>query len=202
MLSNPGAPIDKSLLESFKASRLVHTNVANIGNAAVGMEVASLCTSDTADDDKDEEELPDSDERSIANTRSPTPADGILTLDSLLDIARDLLGEGGRSAYADTEWGTETFAARGGFAPGVVARGGGEPAYTCFTPLFRLTLGMYRNAHLTRPDYLFVLPSERAPRFEFTSVLAPPATADLVDGLPRKGVSASDHIAVGCEFAW
>lgn len=45
------------------------------------------------------------------------------------------------------------------------------------------------------------MPSE-APALEFTRVLAPPATEQLGDGLPRKGVSASDHLPFGAEIAW
>lgn len=37
---------------------------------------------------------------------------------------------------------------------------------------------------------------------EFTSLLAMPPTEALGAGLPRKGVSASDHLPIGCEIVW
>jgi RNA exonuclease NGL2 len=36
----------------------------------------------------------------------------------------------------------------------------------------------------------------------FTQLLEPPKVADLGEGLPRKGISASDHLPVACEIAW
>ncbi|WVF70931.1 hypothetical protein IAT40_005726 [Kwoniella sp. CBS 6097] len=114
----------------------------------------------------------------------------------------------------------ESFGGRGGFEQvGISNRseaqttvqGYGEPAYTCFTPLFRLTL-----------DYLLLLPpypSSPTPapttgdtedtstlpvtlRPEITGVLSPPKIDELGEGLPRKGLCASDHLAFGCEITW
>jgi len=149
MLVNPKGTLHQHLVDSFNVSRLVHTNVANVGKAPSPSEPPSESASGTAtpvpapaDDDKDEEELPDTDERSIANTRAPNPEDGIRTLDEMMEIGRGLMLDGARSAYGNNTWGAEeTFATRGGFPEGVTGAGGGEPAYTCFTPKFHLTLG-------------------------------------------------------------
>ena len=40
------------------------------------------------------------------------------------------------------------------------------------------------------------------PKIAVTGLLQPPAESALRGGLPRMGVSASDHIAVGAEFSW
>ena len=37
---------------------------------------------------------------------------------------------------------------------------------------------------------------------DVVSLLQSPVEKDLEGGLPRMGVSASDHVAVGAEFAW
>lgn len=49
-------------------------------------------------------------------------------------------------------------------------------------------------------DYIFALPGKT--RLEFTQLLVPPKKEELGEGLPRKGISASDHIAVACEVVW
>lgn len=97
---------------------------------------------------EDDEELPDSHERSIANSRDPIPSDGILDADQLAELARAVLGVGVRSAYASSDWAGAngvTFRKRGGFerlgGNDDELEGSGEPGYTIFTPLFKLTLG-------------------------------------------------------------
>jgi len=112
-----------------------------------------------ADNEKDDEgELPDSDERSIAKTRSPAEGDGILELGELVKMMQEILPTGARSTLSTTTSadyapaddsagpstsGTETFGSRGGLE-GMTGVGQDEPAYTCFTPLFKLTLGRYK----------------------------------------------------------
>ncbi|WVQ97282.1 hypothetical protein IAU59_004393 [Kwoniella sp. CBS 9459] len=109
----------------------------------------------------------------------------------------------------DTADAEEHFGGRGGFDRIGINRsdaqstlqGHGEPAYTCFTALFRLTL-----------DYLMLLPTHPAAeltpssgdtvRPAVTAILSPPKIIDLGEGLPRKGICASDHLAVGCEISW
>lgn len=184
----------------------MHTSVVKVGETPSASEPPSQSGSGTATpvakEKDDEDELPDTDERSIAGTRPPTDADGIRTLDDLLLMAQEVLPEPARSAYGTTKWGTETYAARGGFKDGATGAGGNEPAYSCFTPLFKLTLGECGCIALLTIDYLFILPPGKAPRVEFTELLEPPSVEALGEGLPRKGISASDHLPLGCEFAW
>lgn len=103
--------------------------------------VPAAAEKDDDDDDEGEGELPDKDERSIANTRRVAAGDGILELDVLVALAREVLPEPARSAYDSFQYGPETYGSRGGFKDGITGAGAGEPAYTCFTPLFKLTLG-------------------------------------------------------------
>lgn len=127
----------------------MHTSVTKVGATPAESEPPSQSGSGTATpvakEKDDEEELPDTDERSIAGTRPTTEADGIRTLDDLIAMAAEVLPEPARSAYGVTEWGTETYGARGGFKDGATGAGANEPAYTCFTPLFKLTLGELYN---------------------------------------------------------
>lgn len=154
-------PYDPAIVRAFEDSRLVHTSVAKVGLSADESETPTPSGTGTAtpaegaqptEADKDDEdegdgegegELPDNNEKSIANTRAPTPADGIISLDEINTLAAELLPRPARSAYASTQWDGETYAARGGL-DGLRGKGGHEPAYTCFTPLFRLTLGECR----------------------------------------------------------
>lgn len=66
-----------------------------------------------------------------------------------------------------------------------------EPIWTNFTPLWRLTL-----------DYIFVIEPAGLPssRIQIIKLLQIPRTEDLEPGLPRKGVTASDHLCIGCEL--
>lgn len=124
------------------------------------------------ENEKDEEgELPDHDERSIAKTHSPREGDGILEAEELVKMMREILPTGARStlcsttsadhAPADTSAGpsssgTETFGSRGGLE-GMSGMGKDEPAYTCYTPLFKLTLGTSQEGpQLTDRLHLFV----------------------------------------------
>ena len=111
---------------------------------------------DEGENDKDEEgELPDSDERSVAKTRSPREGDGMLEVEELVKMMQEILPTGATSTLSSTtsadhapaddsagqsQSGTETFGTRGGLE-GMTGSGKDEPAYTCYTPLFKLTLG-------------------------------------------------------------
>ena len=54
-------------------------------------------------------------------------------------------------------------------------------------------------AKLTHSDYLLLFPRDN---LTVTALLQPAQASELTEGLPRKGVCASDHLAVGCEIAW
>ncbi|KAK8866182.1 hypothetical protein IAR55_001333 [Kwoniella newhampshirensis] len=213
LLVAPHKPLHSSMIDEIRSSRLVHDSVQKVplsrdtsipqppsmsGTGANTPNAVAATESKVKDDDEDE--LPDSNEKSIANTRAPEEKDGMSTAEQLVALVQQLLpNEGARSAYGSTSWSggstdtnMESFSRRGGFVPGLDAEGGGEPAYTCFTPLFRLTL-----------DYLLILPPvDGGARASVTGLLAPPRTEQLGEGLPRKGICASDHLAMGCEISW
>lgn len=88
----------------------------------------------------------DLDDKSTANTRSPRLSDGLPTALELVELFKaELPYEGAKSAYGSTQWkegkGIDGFNDRKGFEDGEKVNGGNEPGWTCFTPLFRLTLG-------------------------------------------------------------
>jgi RNA exonuclease NGL2 len=47
-------------------------------------------------------------------------------------------------------------------------------------------------------DYLLIVPSEA--KVGISGLLRPARREELGEGLPRLGISASDHLAVGCEI--
>jgi hypothetical protein len=80
----------------------------------------------------------------------------MLEVEELVKMMQVVLPTGARSTLASTtsadhapadtsagasSSGTETFGSRGGLE-GMTGLGKDEPAYTCYTPLFKLTLGM------------------------------------------------------------
>ncbi|ORX37437.1 Endonuclease/exonuclease/phosphatase [Kockovaella imperatae] len=214
LITSPSQALPQELVDEFETSRLVHTSVdkalsqlgpasadqipANDDNPSTSPPAVDHDNNDEKDDDgdDDEQEPPDTDERSVAGTRHPGPNDGILSFESLVPHLREVLPEGLSSAYDTSRWvsgNEETFERRGGFkrhfenTPASL-KGQNEPGYTCYTPLFKLTL-----------DYLLLFPDDRV---AFTALLRPAQSGDLSEGLPRKGICASDHLAVGCELAW
>ncbi|WWC66121.1 uncharacterized protein I206_100021 [Kwoniella pini CBS 10737] len=202
LLVSPHTPLPDTMIEEITSSRMVHDSVIKVSPSSYLSDVSSTTatgsnTPNTKEDEEAEGELPDSNEKSIANTRSPRDTDGILSVEELVNAMRTILPtEGATSAYGNSSWAgadKENFDKRGGFnqVQGDVV-GKGEPAYTCFTPLFRLTL-----------DYLLLLPPiDSSLKAEITAVYAPPNIEDLGVGLPRKGICASDHLAMGCEVKW
>ncbi|SPO32088.1 related to NGL3 - putative endonuclease [Ustilago trichophora] len=94
----------------------------------------------------------------------------------------------GRERWDDPDWTPET--------PNCHTGDSTEPMWTIFSSLFSLTL-----------DYIFMLPkpkqgesdeSEQYPTV--TRLLRTHKTETLQPGVPRKGVCASDHIAIGAEI--
>ncbi|GFZ46087.1 hypothetical protein JCM24511_04333 [Saitozyma sp. JCM 24511] len=216
LLVSPQTPLAPSVLEHLEVSRIVHNTVDKIGvvpptplpahtpmnggpnstldSGSGASALAAEIDGGEKDDKDDEDELPDSNEKSTANTRPPEEADGILPITELTKMLSETVPGGAKSAYGLSPWvtnGSETFGSRGGFGHLKPRDGKDEPAYTCFTPLFNLTL-----------DYLFELPSRKDVRVAVVGLLRPPRKDELGQGLPRKGISASDHLAVGCELAW
>ncbi|KAL7419277.1 RNA exonuclease ngl2 [Cryptotrichosporon argae] len=192
LLAAPHRPPHPAMLAEIESSRFVHTSLDKLyetsaldavddgeGEGEGGASTSATATG-SATPAEGEEPPP---ERAVKNTRDPVPADGLLSAERLLSEAAKVLPTGAISAYGSANAGDETFAARGGFGD-AMGEGEKEPAYTCYTSLFKLTL-----------DYLFVIGSAKV-----VGLLQPAKSEDLGEGLPRKGVCASDHLAIGCEL--
>jgi len=55
--------------------------------------------------------------------------------------------------------------------------------------------------NLDSKDYIFILdPINSHSRIK--SLLSPHLTADLVNSIPLKGVSSSDHVSLAAEISW
>ncbi|WVQ76964.1 hypothetical protein IAR50_006643 [Cryptococcus sp. DSM 104548] len=215
LLTCPHAPLPPSYIAQVEESRLVHDSLNKISfdaprtrpcttheDASIppGSESASgTATPATKTDEEKEEDREDKKDDSTANSRAPEVSDGIPSVDELVGMYREVFPEGGcQSAYGSTGWrlGRDIagFEERGGFDQVQDGAGGNEPGYTCYTPLFKLTL-----------DYLLLLPPlspSAASKASFSQVLLPPKAEQLGEGLPRKGICASDHVAVGCQVVW
>ncbi|KAK1925416.1 Endonuclease/exonuclease/phosphatase [Papiliotrema laurentii] len=207
IITAPHQATPQEILRSIDDSRFIHQSLAKVAQSISATDEASVPTSTSGTgsntptqqqekDDEGEEEEP-APEGTVPGTRPAQASDGIPTSQELVEIARQLLPDGGcRSAYTSGRWGDAryTFGGRNGFQRSFEGKvpdglqGHGEAAYTCYTPLFKLSL-----------DYLFMLPS---PAVQVTQVLRPGTAEELGEGLPRKGISASDHLAVGCEITW
>ncbi|ADV25600.1 Hypothetical Protein CGB_M3420C [Cryptococcus gattii WM276] len=231
LLISPHSPLPQRYLDEISQSRLVHDSLAKIpltppeipssaseppSTTGTGATTPAITNRTETDKDAENEDL---DDKSTANTRSPRLSDGLPTALELVELFKaefPLINgdgyqhEGAKSAYGSTQWKEgkriDGFNDRKGFEDGEKVNGGNEPGWTCFTPLFRLTL-----------DYLLVLPPVNPSSFLTTSsvsstsatsgveirkVMLPPKASDLGEGLPRKGICASDHVAVGCEVKW
>ncbi|KAG8759530.1 hypothetical protein FRC12_009727 [Ceratobasidium sp. 428] len=69
-------------------------------------------------------------------------------------------------------------------------KGGYEPMWSCFTHYWRSTL-----------DYIFIVDPSEGSALEIVDVLKSPRTEALGNGLPRLGVSASDHVPLAAIVA-
>ncbi|WVR06125.1 hypothetical protein IAU60_003155 [Kwoniella sp. DSM 27419] len=197
LLVAPQQDLPVSMMNEIDQSRVIHDSVAKIVPAQ-GVEPAPSASgtgtnTPSKDEEDDEHEGEDKAEGQLPNTRQPGTADGILPAIEMIRLMREVLTEGATSAYG-SNWNGDSFVGRGGH-DGLdrAVAGESEPAYTCFTPLFKLTL-----------DYLLLLPQPQpaSPTARITSLLRTPTAEQLGEGLPRKGICASDHLAVGCEVAW
>ncbi|ODO05986.1 hypothetical protein I350_05047 [Cryptococcus amylolentus CBS 6273] len=217
LLTSPHSPLPASYAAQVESSRIVHDSLKKMsftaprtspvtthadasippGTPASGTSTPTPVPTKT-DEEKDEDREDKKDD-STANSRAPLVSDGIPTTEEMVGLFREVfLGGGCESAYGSTGWrvGRDVpgFGGRGGFGELKEGGGGDEPGYTCFTPLFKLTL-----------DYLLLLPPispSSDPEASFSKVLLPPRAEELGEGLPRKGICASDHVAVGCEVVW
>jgi RNA exonuclease NGL2 len=156
-LTSPSSPLHPKTIEEVEASRLIHVSVEAVAQALDPQGVDGNEGGNGNEEKDDEEELPDHDERSIAKTRPPRNGDGMLEVEELVKLMQETLPEGATSALSQMvgegesssgkspsapEPGTETFGTRGGL-DGMTGFGRNEPSYTCYTPLFKLTLGKW-----------------------------------------------------------
>ncbi|GAA6038585.1 hypothetical protein JCM8097_009432 [Rhodosporidiobolus ruineniae] len=217
---SPSASIPPSLLADFERSRVVHHSVSKLYDPSFEPPTPPAEEAKEGEGDgSDDPTLPR--DKPIKNSRPGTKEeDGIVGLDELRALFALAGPEGARSAYGEA-YGKCDGQERRWYCdrkPGVQAgngwkvpepeeekakrmegsweerirRGDFEPIYSNFTPLWRCTL-----------DYIFLLP----PSTSSTSAPPAPQWRSLLEmhdfhevaepGLPRKGVSASDHTAVG-----
>jgi len=69
-------------------------------------------------------------------------------------------------------------------------KGSYEPAYTSYTHYWKTVL-----------DYIFVIDPPET-HSAVVKLLAPHTPADLEPCLPKKGISASDHVSLAVELEW
>ncbi|KAI0304974.1 Endonuclease/exonuclease/phosphatase [Russula brevipes] len=129
----------------------------------------------------------------ITNAREASPADGLLSTSELADLfavaqrPRSLYDEGQR-ILGDVSGPVPRYGARAGMPPN--RRGAYEPEWTSYTHYWQSVL-----------DYIWVIdpPDQRA---SVVSLLQPHTTENLRPGLPRKGISGSDHVSLAAEVQW
>ncbi|KAK4055197.1 RNA exonuclease ngl2 [Microbotryomycetes sp. JL201] len=216
-----GNELTQEQQKELSRSTVIHQSVDKIyqadspedqsGSADAGNGDEGEQAQEQSNDDDDEDKV-------IKNCRLPTEEDGLASLEELSALLGIQTGQCPRlvSAYGeiggliDSEDGKrygdrdagvysgESGAVRdGSISPaknakvdrdGRIRQGDFEPMWTNFTPLWRLSI-----------DYVFYVPWAKAqhelPRF--TSLLSTHSTETLGRGLPRSGVSASDHVAIG-----
>jgi len=132
-------------------------------------------------------------DRVIVNAREASPADGLLSSSELVDLftvttlrPRSLYDEGQRLLENVSGFGpVPRCGKRMGLPPG--KRGAYEPEWTSYTHYWQNVL-----------DYIWVIdPPNR--RSSVLRLLQPHTTDNLHPGLPRKGISASDHVSLAAE---
>lgn len=149
LLMNPNQAMSKAQTDDLQASRLVHQSIDTMSAAMLNAGEGEGPDGPNDDGEEDgeagekDQTQSDKDERSIANTRTPVSGDGILGISELIALARESFHPGCQSAYGSSRWSGETYAQRALQQADQLAAGGLEPSYTCFTPLFRLTLGPF-----------------------------------------------------------
>ena len=163
ILVNSFVTLPKEMISEFEESRLVHSSVDALYPPAVP-ENGHVTNDDNADPKnghRDDAEKPkndstqnERDEKLVAGSRLPREEDGILSLSEMIATLREpsyTVPRKRRSAYEEGLWtlnSSECFGERGGFQtkfePGATPHtlmGRREPGYTCYTALFKLTLG-------------------------------------------------------------
>jgi len=172
--------------ERLERSRVVHVSVDP---------TVPLTNPAAANDDEDGGAQADPD-RVITNAREASPADGLLNSSELLDLfavatlrPRSLYDEGQRLLENISSPGPlPRCGERMGLPPH--KRGAYEPEWTSYTHYWQSVL-----------DYIWVIdpPNRKA---SIMRLLQPHRTENLHPGLPRKGISGSDHVSLAAEVQW
>ncbi|KAM0793483.1 hypothetical protein ACM66B_000924 [Microbotryomycetes sp. NB124-2] len=215
-----GVELSEEQRTDLSKSTVVHQSVdklyeADVTTAEIGQEGeegeegAQEGTQGQSGEEEDEDKV-------IKNCRLPTDDDGLASLTELTSLfgiknqehARAVSAYGQIGALIESEAGKQYGDRDSGVYSGEsggprttnkkddktdldmdarISRGDFEPMWSNFTPLWRLSI-----------DYIFLVPGEEAEdaRPEFTSLLSTHSTETLGKGLPRMGISASDHVAI------
>jgi len=178
-----GDPLLPDKEDRLSKSRVVHISVDPT--------VPLTAPKAPAEDEEGAETDPDN---VITNARAAGAADGLLSSSELAELFASPVRP--KSAYDE---GQRLIAERTG---GVIERcgerlgvptnrrGAFEPEWTSYTHYWKTVL-----------DYIFVIdPPHRTS--SVLRLLKPHATDDLHPGLPKKGVSGSDHVSLAAELQW
>ena len=190
-------PAQEELLER---SRVVHVSVDP---------TVPLTNPAAANDDEDGGAQADPD-KVITNAREASPADGLLTSSEFVDLfavptlrPRSLYDEGQRLLESASS-SVPRCGERMGLPPH--KRGAYEPEWTSYTHYWQSVLGellveLCSNIAKRFLDYIWVIdPPNRSA--SVVRLLQPHATENLHPGLPRKGISGSDHVSLAAEVQW
>jgi len=194
-------PAQEELLER---SRVVHASVDP---------TVPLTNPAAANDDEDGGAQVDPD-RVITNAREALPADGLLNSSELLDLfaiatlrPRSLYDEGQRVLEnISSPSPVPRCGERMGFPPH--KRGAYEPEWTSYTHYWQNVLGeslAELGSNIAKQnsfsDYIWIIdpPNRRA---SVMRLLQPHRTENLHPGLPRMGISGSDHVSLAAEVQW
>ncbi|KAL0072060.1 RNA exonuclease ngl2 [Marasmius tenuissimus] len=185
-----GDPLSAPQKELLDVSRVVHTTID-----------PSFSDGGAQKEDENEETAAPDPDRVIVNARPAQPSDGLLSsqeleelftkagppLRSMYDLGLRLHKET-RSPPSGDGAKFVTFGERTGLQPH--RRGYHEPQWTSYTYYWQNSI-----------DYIFVVDPVDV-QSTVVGLLSPPSTSDLEPGIPRQGVSGSDHVSLCVEIAF
>lgn len=181
-------------------SRVVHVSV----------DPSVLLTNPAAIDDDEDGGAPTHPDLTITNARGALPDDGLLTSSELMELfsvgrPRSLYDEGQRRLEKISAGSVPRCGERMGLPSH--QRGAYEPEWTSYTHYWQSVLGRYLTSFASKVsrtnflDYIWVIdPPDR--RASVVRLLQPHTTENLQPGLPRKGISGSDHVSLAAEVQW
>nr|ODN96642.1 hypothetical protein L204_03351 [Cryptococcus depauperatus CBS 7855] len=161
LLASPHIPLSLAQRQDLQESLAVHNSVEKIplippcsSTQSTVPDLSASANSGTSTPgqiktaEEKEEDHDDKDDKIAANCRSPMldGSDGLPTVDQLVKLYQEEFPfQGAMSVYGGTNWtnygkDVPSFGLRLSKEDEV---GNKEPGYTCFTPLFKLTLGMF-----------------------------------------------------------